>query len=99
MKKAWKARTQQKDEKHIRDHLQACNSKSEGVNGQLSDPIPTNGERQGSPSSPLLMSLFISNIPKLLKDGGFTGATLGTSDELRLTQDHTSLVIHVHVHA
>jgi len=41
VEKAWKARTQGKDEKHIRDCLQACNRKGEGVNGQLSDPIPT----------------------------------------------------------
>ena len=52
-----------------------------GANGQLSDPIPTrNGAGQGCLLSPLL-SLFISDIRKLLKEGGYTGpgVTLGTS--------------------
>jgi len=56
----------------------AYNRKCEGVNGQLSDLIPTrNGARQGCSLS-LLLSLFISVILKLLNEGGFTGVTLGT---------------------
>ena len=54
--------THWKDEKHTRDHLQACNRKGERSNGQLSDLIPTrNGATQGCPLSPLL-SLFISEM-------------------------------------
>jgi len=51
-----------------------------GANGQLSDSIPTRNEvRQGCPLRPLLFSLFISDIPELLKEGGCTGVALGTS--------------------
>ena len=70
MEKAWKALTERKDEKHIRDHLQACNRKGEGVNGQLSDSIPTgNGARQGCHIEPSTITFYL-DIPKLLKEGG-----------------------------
>ena len=69
--------------KRMRNTLQTIYKHATGMvkgDGQLSDPIPTrNGVRQGCPLSPLLFSLFISDIPKLLKEGGCTGGTLSTS--------------------
>jgi len=57
-------------------------AKIERSNGQLSDLIPTrNGARQGCPFSPLL-SLFISDIPKLLKEGGHWSNTWHISNQL-----------------
>ena len=71
LEKAWKAQTHWKDEKHTRDHLQACNRKGERSKWPIVRPDPPkNGARQGCPLRPLL-SLFISDIPKLLKEGGY----------------------------
>ena len=54
-----------------------ANSRVKGGDGSLSESIPAkNSVRQGCPLSPLLFSLFIADIPKLLREGGTPGVQL-----------------------